>query len=309
MMFIGRSEGRKNKNKAGGGRAVGIFFVAMFFLAGVMFGLCLCRAAELFLLHKAKERALLYAESVADRPASFTEAKELDAYKELASLNPFRADDRELKAEKKESETPPDFVLVGTLPGVAAWINDGETTRLILRNQEMAGYRLSAVTSGRALISKDGESTPLYLEFARGANKKAPPPPPVAKRGGQPRPPKPSEPADSFATGIQPATPDSEGVVPRELVEKLLMDPYEEIAKMRMIPAEGGGMRLERISPDSVLGSVGVKQGDVVTALNGIDISNLGDVANAVNSMMAGTRFDVTVQRDGKPVSLKYQVQ
>ncbi len=87
------------------------------------------------------------------------------------------------------------------------------------------------------------------------------------------------------------------------------MDPYDEIAKMRMIPAEGGGMQLARIDPDSVLGMVGVRKDDIIKAVNGVEISNLSDATNAVNSMMSGTRFDVKVERSGKPLELKYQVK
>ena len=108
---------------------------------------------------------------------------------------------------------------------------------------------------------------------------------------------------------IDPARDGKEGSVPRELVDKLIMNPYDEMGKMRMTPAEGGGMRLERIAPDSVLGVVGVTQGDVIKAINGINISNMGDAANAMNSLMSGSRFDVTVDRGGKPLELKYQVK
>jgi S1-C subfamily serine protease len=87
------------------------------------------------------------------------------------------------------------------------------------------------------------------------------------------------------------------------------MNPYDEIAKMRMVPAEGGGMQLVRIDPDSVLGLVGVKKDDVIKAVNGVQITNLSDATNAVNSMMSGTRFDVRVERSGKPLELKYQVK
>lgn len=98
--------------------------------------------------------------------------------------------------------------------------------------------------------------------------------------------------------------------MPRELVDALLMNPYDELGKLRMVPADdGSGMQLERIAPDSVFARVGVAQGDVIQAVNGVTISNMADAANAVNSLMAGTRFDVTVQRKGKPLELKYQVK
>ena len=96
--------------------------------------------------------------------------------------------------------------------------------------------------------------------------------------------------------------------MPRELVDKLLLNPYEEMAKIRMIPSENG-MKIARIAADSVLASVGVQKEDVIKAVNGVNITNLGDATNAINSMMTGNRFDVTVERGGAPVELSYEVQ
>ena len=47
----------------------------------------------------------------------------------------------------------------------------------------------------------------------------------------------------------------------------------------------------------------------MIQAVNGVKITNMGDAANAVNSLMAGSRFDVSVMRGGKPLELKYQVR
>ncbi len=48
---------------------------------------------------------------------------------------------------------------------------------------------------------------------------------------------------------------------------------------------------------------VGVRKDDIIKAVNGVEISNLSDATNAVNSMMSGTRFDVKVERSGKPLN------
>jgi len=68
-------------------------------------------------------------------------------------------------------------------------------------------------------------------------------------------------------------------------------------------------MSIARIANDSILASVGVKKNDIIKAVNGVTITNLGDATNAINSMMSGTRFDVTVERGGAPVELKYEVR
>ena len=59
----------------------------------------------------------------------------------------------------------------------------------------------------------------------------------------------------------------------------------------------------------SFLESVGVEKGDVIQSVNGLEIRNMGDVVNVVNSLMGGDAFDVQVLRSGQAVSLKYNIR
>ncbi len=171
----------------------------------------------------------------------------------------------------------------------------------------MGGYKLVNIKYGEALLDDGRETHPLFLLLSGGAAVKSPPPLPPAAAQSAAR--APAKPKLDFS-GVEPASADREGAVPRELVDALLMNPYDEIGKMRMVPAENGeGMLLQRIDGDSVFAHVGVLQGDVIQAVNGVKITNMGDAANAVNSLMAGSRFDVSVMRGGKPLELKYQVR
>ena len=90
------------------------------------------------------------------------------------------------------------------------------------------------------------------------------------------------------------------------------MNPYDELSKVRLIPQTSGdvqGMQVAAIQPDSLLGQLGVQEGDTIQSLNGVPIRNLSDVSNAVNSLLGGARMDVTVVREGKPVNLGYAVK
>ena len=269
------------------------------FAAGLLLALCLCLAAENSVMSRALEARLSLAAAIANRPPSFANAKLENGLGGLAELNPFGADTPQAASEDATAGGYPvsSLLLAGTLPRVGAWIRDDAGTHLVLRNQEIQGYKLEDISYGKVLLSKNGDSYPLYLVFSGGSTVAPPPPSSEAGRKGG---------ALDFSK-IDPARDGKEGSVPRELVDKLIMNPYDEMGKMRMTPAEGGGMRLERIAPDSVLGVGGVTQGDVIKAINGINISNMGDAANAMNSLMSGSRFDVTVDRGGKPLELKYQ--
>ena len=270
-----------------------------FFLTGFLCSLCFCWMAENMLMSRSLEERLLLAESVSRRAPSFANANIDRSFGGLTALNPFNA---ALPPEKEEAKTAAypvtSLVLAGTLPNIGAWITDDTGTHLILKGQEIKGYKLDEIKYGKIVLSVGSSKHEVFLVLSGGSI--VPPPPMPANPGKK---------SGLDLSAVVAAGEGKEGTVPRELVDKLLMNPYDEVAKMRMVPADGGGMRLERIAPDSVLGTVGVVQGDVIKALNGVTITNMGDIANAVNSMMSGTRFDVSVMRGGKPVDLKYQVK
>ena len=54
---------------------------------------------------------------------------------------------------------------------------------------------------------------------------------------------------------------------------------------------------------------LGVKKGDVIRSVNGFPFTNMGDIANSINSLMNSERFDVEVTRGGKTEALRYVVK
>ncbi len=43
--------------------------------------------------------------------------------------------------------------------------------------------------------------------------------------------------------------------------------------------------------------------------MNGVEIKNMGDVVNVVNSLMSSNTFDVQVIRNGKQEKLNYNIK
>ncbi|MDY9920311.1 MAG: type II secretion system protein GspC [Synergistota bacterium] len=281
---------------------------AVSFLAGLIIASVICFFMEFSLLHRSAEAKYDLAAAISKRVPSLVHSMNADPYRDFSDLNPFGAlmPGNGKNSSGDQSYQIEDMSLAGTLPGIGAWIRDRSLTRFILKGEEINGYELDNVKYLQVTLLKGGQGHLLFMNISTGNMT----PPQRASVRPQPRnaPPK-KAPQKKVHPGIEPASEGVEGVVPRELVDKLLMNPYDEIAKMRMIPAEGGGMQLARIDPDSVLGMVGVQKGDIIKAVNGVEISNLSDATNAVNSMMSGTRFDVKVERSGKPLELKYQVK
>ena len=291
--------------------------LAALFVCGIFAGYCLCSSLESAMMSAALEADAETARAVSRRGPSFANAGRSGGAGGFTEENPFGADVRAAKdigkssAAKAAPETLKSMTLRGTLPGVGAWIEVSGNTRLVLKGQSVEGFTLSEIEYSRALLSGGAEEHALYLILSGGgrpaaADRRRPRRAETRRRTQQRAP---EKPALDFS-GLEPASEGREGAVPRELVDALLMNPYDELAKVRMVPTpDMSGMKLERLASDSVLARVGVAQGDVISAINGVSITNVADASNALNSLMAGTRFDVTVLRGGKPVELRYQVK
>ena len=101
-----------------------------------------------------------------------------------------------------------------------------------------------------------------------------------------------------------------EGQVPSELVSNLVQNPFDELKRIRMRPNEkAGGLEVQWIQNDSLLKRLGVKRGDIIRSVNGIPFTNMGDIANSINSLMTSERFDVEVTRGGENTALRYVVK
>ena len=193
--------------------------------------------------------------------------------------------------------------LVGTLPGVGAWVQYDGSVQLLLKKQELSGYILELIDPGRILLSKNGEFFPLYLNYIEPPAKKEEPKPSGGAPGGTPD--------KKTSSGISMAAFNgADGTITREMLDELLMNPYGEIAKVRLVPMEGGsGMTVLSMQGDSLLGQMGIKTGDTLTGINGVPIKDITNLSNAINSMLSGARLDFQILRDKAPGKLGYVVQ
>ncbi|MGI6252761.1 MAG: type II secretion system protein GspC [Aminivibrio sp.] len=188
--------------------------------------------------------------------------------------------------------------IAGAIPGISAWIEDEGSQGIYLPGQKIRGFELLKVDEAGVVLRKDGAEVRVLLRYSSGTASpgRAPAPPPLKQDGR-----------------IAAARPGQQGSIPRETVDNLLMNPLDEMKKFRLRPAfDGGkalGVEVQWMDRGSFLESVGVEKGDVIQSVNGLEIRNMGDVVNVVNSLMGGDAFDVQVLRGGQAVSLKYNIR
>ena len=194
--------------------------------------------------------------------------------------------------------------LAGTIPGNAIWVEEGGNQRVILQGEKLKGYDLLSVEDDRVILSRGPATVTVYLRYAGQNVAAAPPPPPQA----------PSRPAPAPAVpGVTAAGPGQKGSIPRETVNKLLLDPLDEMKKFRLRPKFDGekalGVEVQWMDNASFLNALGVEKGDVIQTVNGLQIQSMGDVVNVINSLMGGSNFDVKVLRQGQTMDLNYNIK
>ena len=228
-------------------------------------------------------------------------------------ISPQKTDTPPAEPPKPKEEAPKepdtafdDIILRGTFPGIGAWFEVKNELKLVLIGKDIERYKLVAVNYGDALFRR-GKEKPLKKYIIYGpTNVKKPDPPKQTASAPKPAPQPPKQTGNIVA-----AVPGSqEGQVPGELVSNLVQNPFDELKRIRMRPNEkAGGLEIQWIQNDSLLKRLGVQRGDVIKSVNGIPFTNMGDIANSINSLMTSERFDVEVTRGGQNTALRYVVK
>ena len=102
--------------------------------------------------------------------------------------------------------------------------------------------------------------------------------------------------------------------VQREQVEQAMRNPAELFSQARILPKyENGamtGVQVNSIQPGSLFEEIGIRDGDVVTQVNGIVVASPQDSAALLQELTQSNQFEVTVLgADGQPRTLSYTVQ
>ncbi|MDL2263299.1 hypothetical protein LJC31_01460 [Synergistaceae bacterium OttesenSCG-928-I11] len=277
-----------------------------FFLLALLLAFLLCMLLDGFLAGKTMQIQTLLAQSISQRSPSVFSAVATVPKSDI-TFSAFNVAEKapvlEVVEEEKKEATPIDlFRLVGTIPPVAAWVTVESATSLVLKDQEFNGYILSQVDSGSVVFSLDGDNYTIYLNYS------AKQPVPSARPKQTASAPPAATPSAQGANVQNAEFNGQDGTISRELLHSLLMNPYAELGKLRLIPTSSG-MIVKMMRPDSLLHQLGVKAEDELTGINGISIKDVPSIMNAINSMMTGARLDFDVVRGSERGKLGYVVK
>lgn len=139
----------------------------------------------------------------------------------------------------------------------------------------------------------------------------APTPAPAA-----PEPPKPASGAPSLdpaiASKIQKVS-DTEFNIDRSVIDKILENQAELMKSARIVPEQKDGkvvgVRMFGIRPDTLLGTLGIQNGDRLETLNGFNMASPEKALEAYARLRTASNLNVKVNRRGAPVSIDFHIK
>jgi general secretion pathway protein C len=229
-----------------------------------------------------------------------------EAGSRLTGWDLFGAPQPQAAAPEQPIEAP-DTTLNLTLRGLVH-AEDQQRARAIIAsgNNELqypVGARLpgnaelAAIHPDRVILLHRGRYETLRLP--RDGLGDAPPPPPAAARGGRGAPPT-ASPAEETPTSLQ-AIREQAMTNPAMLADLIQITPVSEDGSFVGFQLAPGRNR-------QMLGQFGLRQGDVVTSVNGIVLDNPMKGMEALNALQTADEVTLTVLRQGREHTMTLQV-
>jgi general secretion pathway protein C len=189
----------------------------------------------------------------------------------------------------------------------------GDHAKSILRRRggEVNGKRIEFVGWDRVWLS--GGSQLCQAEMFRPAAAPshapsagpAPIPPPAASGGANPVP-------NDIAKGVVKVGP-TEYNVDRGVVDKILENQAELMRQARIVPEQENGkvvgIRLFGVRPDTLLGVLGMENGDRLEKINGFEMASPEKALEAYARLRTADHLTVGITRRGQAMNLDYNIK
>lgn len=106
---------------------------------------------------------------------------------------------------------------------------------------------------------------------------------------------------------------DSEFNVDRGVVDKILENQAELMKSARIVPEQKDGqvvgIRLFGVRPDTLLGTLGLQNGDRLESINGFEMGSPEKALEAYARLRTASNMSVKVNRRGQPMTIEYKIK
>jgi general secretion pathway protein C len=183
--------------------------------------------------------------------------------------------------------------------------------KTILRRRGMEAGNKKVVFVGWDRVWFENNRQICQATMYQGDKPLAPPPSPVAAAPSG-RPASPNAVPPDIAKGIQKVR-DGEYNVDRAVVEKILENQAELMKSARIVPEQENGktvgIRLFGVRPDTLLGALGMENGDRLQTINGFEVASPEKALEAYARLRTADHLTITVNRRGTNQNLDFNIK
>jgi general secretion pathway protein C len=182
---------------------------------------------------------------------------------------------------------------------------------------DILGHELVGIREHRVFLRPQGKQLCQLAMFVPPqpiAPPTAPPPPVAVPAPSEERPPphKSSLSEEELNAGISQVS-DTNYTVSRQLLDKVLSNQAELMRAARVIPYEENGrtigVKVYGIRRNALLGKLGIQNGDVLSKINGFDLSSPDSALEAYTKLRETDQFSIAMVRRGAPRTMEYSVK
>jgi general secretion pathway protein C len=139
------------------------------------------------------------------------------------------------------------------------------------------------------------------------AKQEAPKPAPKTSRRGAPKVP------DEIADKIEKVS-ETEFNIDRAVVDNVLENQAQLMKSARIVPEKGAdgkivGIRLFGVRPDTLLGTLGLQNGDRLETINGFEMASPEKALEAYARLRTASKLAIKITRRGKPMNLDFNIK
>jgi general secretion pathway protein C len=114
---------------------------------------------------------------------------------------------------------------------------------------------------------------------------------------------------NSFAKQIG----EREYLLDRDMVQKSIENPEKVLTDARLLPniidGKQEGFKISEVVPDGLYHSLGLRNGDILLNINGLEIANPEVAIQAMSALKGMNRIDLDIMRNGERMSIDYQMR
>jgi general secretion pathway protein C len=119
----------------------------------------------------------------------------------------------------------------------------------------------------------------------------------------------PETPQNSFARKVG----EQEYILDSRRVQQSLENPEQILTDARLLPnfvdGRQAGFKISEVVPEGLYDSLGIKNGDILLRVNGLEISNPEVAIQAMSALKGMNRVNLDIIRSGKNMSMSYQIR